>query len=62
MTFFLQAGIETCADCGATVGQGWRAKTGHVCARTSPADREQAARQARIDAMDQLTTTERRVS
>ena len=50
MTFLLRAGIETCTLCGVSVGQGWRAKTGHVCARPRFADREQAARQARIDA------------
>ena len=51
MTYTIRAGLTTCDTCRQPVDSGWRAKTGHVCARTSPADREQAARQARIDAM-----------
>ena len=33
MSFLLRAGVETCTLCGVSVGTGWRAKTGHVCAR-----------------------------
>jgi len=51
MTFTRARGITSCDTCGLVVGDTWREKAAHTAAHT--AHDTTAARQARIDAINQ---------
>ena len=59
-TYIRRAGITSCDACHEVTGDDWRSFAAHTAAHHKADQR--AARQARIDALNRLTTTERQAS